>query len=321
MVRMAVRGLFARKLRSALTGFAVVIGVAFVAGHVHLHGHDQRVVQGPVRARRRRASTSTSRPGSPSRATSAAGSSRCPTGTLEKVEARRRRRGGRAALRDPGRDLRRASASGSAATARPRSSFSPSEERFDPLTYVDGGPAGEPGQVTLDEATADREGFEVGDSILVGGRAPARRVRDLRHHERRRPALDRHPDAEHAARGGAADRAASRARSPRSSPPPRAARAPRSSRRRSSPRVGGTAEVRTGKEQADESAADINDSLGFIKIGAARVRRHRRARRQLPDLQHVRRHRRAALARVRAAAHARRVAPAGAQLRDRRDAR
>src|SRR5829696_8343532 len=29
---MAVRGLFARKLRSALTGFAVVIGVAFVAG-------------------------------------------------------------------------------------------------------------------------------------------------------------------------------------------------------------------------------------------------------------------------------------------------
>src|ERR671916_2958104 len=32
MVRMAVRGLFARKLRSALTGFAVVIGVAFVAG-------------------------------------------------------------------------------------------------------------------------------------------------------------------------------------------------------------------------------------------------------------------------------------------------
>ena len=32
MLRMALRGLFARKLRSALTGFAVVIGVAFVAG-------------------------------------------------------------------------------------------------------------------------------------------------------------------------------------------------------------------------------------------------------------------------------------------------
>ena len=38
-----------------------------------------------------------------------------------------------------------------------------------------------------------------------------------------------------------------------------------------------------------------------------------RARRRLPDLQHVRGHRRAALARVRAAAHARRLAPAGAR--------
>src|ERR687898_2023980 len=32
MYKLAVRGLFARKLRTALTGFAVVIGVAFVAG-------------------------------------------------------------------------------------------------------------------------------------------------------------------------------------------------------------------------------------------------------------------------------------------------
>ena len=32
MTRMTLRGLFARKLRTALTAFAVVIGVAFVAG-------------------------------------------------------------------------------------------------------------------------------------------------------------------------------------------------------------------------------------------------------------------------------------------------
>ena len=32
MLRLAVRGLFARKLRTLLTGFAVVIGVAFVTG-------------------------------------------------------------------------------------------------------------------------------------------------------------------------------------------------------------------------------------------------------------------------------------------------
>ena len=32
MQRIALRGLWARKLRTALTGFAVVLGVAFVAG-------------------------------------------------------------------------------------------------------------------------------------------------------------------------------------------------------------------------------------------------------------------------------------------------
>src|SRR5919112_3069427 len=32
MLRMSLRGLFARKLRTALTAFAVVIGVAFVSG-------------------------------------------------------------------------------------------------------------------------------------------------------------------------------------------------------------------------------------------------------------------------------------------------
>jgi putative ABC transport system permease protein len=33
-----------------------------------------------------------------------------------------------------------------------------------------------------------------------------------------------------------------------------------------SERVGGTGVVRTGKEQAEESASNISDSLGFLKI-------------------------------------------------------
>ena len=32
MIKLAFKGLWARKLRTALTGFAVVLGVAFVAG-------------------------------------------------------------------------------------------------------------------------------------------------------------------------------------------------------------------------------------------------------------------------------------------------
>ena len=51
---------------------------------------------------------------------------------------------------------------------------------------------------------------------------------------------------------------------------------------------------------------------------AARVRRHRAVRRRVPDLQHLLDHRRPADARVRAAAHARRLAPPGAARGPRR---
>src|SRR5918999_1295843 len=103
MIRMAVRGLFARKLRSALTGFAVVIGVAFVAGTFIF------------------------------------------TDTIN----------------ESFKDLFERVSKGVDVNVTAKE-------------VVEGGPAREPGEVALDEATADREGFEVGDSILVGGREPAR---------------------------------------------------------------------------------------------------------------------------------------------------
>src|SRR5918999_1547481 len=172
MVRMAVRGLLARKLRSALTGFAVVIGVAFVAGTfiftdtinesfkdlfervskgVDVNVTANEIVEGDFGGRIQP----------------------LPDGTLEKVEAAPGVEAAEArfevqvAIFDEQRERIRGN-------GPPSIAFSSSEERFDPLTYVDGGPAREPGQVALDEATADREGFEVGDTILVGGREPAR---------------------------------------------------------------------------------------------------------------------------------------------------
>src|SRR5919107_50567 len=140
MVRMALRGLLARKLRSALTGFAVVIGVAFVSGtfiftdtiNASFTDLFERVSKGVdvnVTAKQ------------PVEGDFGGRILPLPEGTLEKVEAA------------PGVEA--------------------AEPRFDPLTYVDGGPAEQPGQVTLDEATADREGFQVGDRILIGGREPA----------------------------------------------------------------------------------------------------------------------------------------------------
>ena len=321
MVRMALRGLFARKLRTRADG---------------LRRRDRRRVRrrarssSPTRSTRRsptcssacrRASTSTSRPSSPSRATSAAASSRCPHGHAREGRGGARRRGGRGALRDQSSRSSTRSASGSAATARRRSCSPPTRSASTRSPTSRAARPSEPGQVTLDEATADREGFEVGDEILVGGREPAHELRDLRHHE---ASATRSSIGIQSLNMPLAEvqriAAASPARSPRSSPRPRAARARSSSRPRSARRSAATAR-RAHRQGAGGGVRLRHHRLARLpQDRAARVRRRRGARRRLPDLQHVRGHGRAALARVRAAAHARRVAPPGAQLGRRRDA-
>ena len=61
-----------------------------------------------------------------------------------------------------------------AATARPSLGFSvsvPYDDRFDPLTYVEGGPPMSADEVVIDKASAEDEGFEVGDTVTIAGRA------------------------------------------------------------------------------------------------------------------------------------------------------
>jgi len=47
-------------------------------------------------------------------------------------------------------------------------------ERFDPLTYVEGGKPTTDDQIAIDKGTADEFGFKVGDKVTVAGRAPAK---------------------------------------------------------------------------------------------------------------------------------------------------
>ena len=317
MVRMAIRGLFARKLRTALTGFAVVIGVAFVSGtfiftdtiNASFTDLFERVAKGVdanVTAKQ------------PVEGDFGGRIQPLPPGTLEKVEAadgveaaeprfetvvsifndKRERIGG---------------------NGPPSIVFSSNEERFDPLTYIDGGPAEQPGQVTLDEATADREGYEVGDKLLIGGRAPVKSYeisgitnvgdqKSIGIQSMNMPLSEVQRIAAGAGRGH---------------------RGRGSRRGRHEPRGAQGFDRRLARRlrrRADGQGAGGGVRLRHHRLARlpqdrpAGLRRRRRARRRLPDLQHVRRDRRAALARVRAAAHARRVAPPGAQLSDRRDA-
>jgi putative ABC transport system permease protein len=261
---MALRGLLARKLRSALTGFAVVIGVAFVAGtfiftdtiNASFTDLFERVSKGVdvnVTANQ------------PVEGDFGGRIQPLPPDTLAKVEA------------VPGVDAaeqrfetvvsifndKRERLGGN---GPPSIVYSSNEERFDPLTYVDGGPAKQPGQVTLDQATADREGFEVGDSILIAGREPARsyeisgitKVGDQKSIGIQSLSM---PLAE----------VQKLAQEPRSISEVVAAAdggtSPEQLKARIKRALGGSAVVRTGKEQAEKSASDITDSLGFLKIG------------------------------------------------------
>src|SRR5204863_7693465 len=47
-------------------------------------------------------------------------------------------------------------------------------ERFDPLTYTEGGKPTADDQIAIDKGTADKYGWKAGDKVTVAGRAPAR---------------------------------------------------------------------------------------------------------------------------------------------------
>src|SRR5215216_1188692 len=263
MNRMALRGLFARKLRTALTGFAVVIGVAFVAGtfiftdtiNASFDDLFERVSKGvdvDVTAKQ------------PVEGDFGGRIQPLPDGTFEKVEsapgveAAEARFETEVTLFDKDGD----SVGGN---GPPTVIFSTNEERFDPLTYVDGDPADDVGEVTLDKATADRYDFHVGDKLKIAGRAPAKEydivgISKLGDQESLGIKSMSMPLAEVqriAARPGQITEVAAAAENGTS---------PEELKASISRALGGTAEVRTGKEQAEKSAADISESLGFLTV-------------------------------------------------------
>jgi putative ABC transport system permease protein len=263
MNRMALRGLFARKLRTALTGFAVVIGVAFVAGtfiftdtiNASFDDLFERVSKGvdvDVTARQ------------PVEGDFGGRIQPLPDGTFEKVESA------------PGVEAAEArfqtevtifdkSGDSIGGNGPPSIVFSTNEERFDPVTYVDGHRADRVGEVTVDKATADRNDFHVGDKLRIAGRAPVKdydivgitKLGNQNSLGIRSMSMPLSEVQRIAARPGQITEVAAAAESGTS---------PEQLKASISRALDGAAEVRTGKEQADKSAADITDSLGFLTI-------------------------------------------------------
>ena len=171
MLKVALKGLLARKLRTALTGFAVVIGVAFVAGTFVFTD----TIDASFKDLFERASKGTDVSVQSELAVEEEFAQPPPmeASTLERVQSVD---GVEEAAGFVSGDVSLLDREGDPIVSGgpPTILVTSGPERFDPLTYVEGEPADDVGEVTLDKATADRNDFHVGDKLKVAGRAPAK---------------------------------------------------------------------------------------------------------------------------------------------------
>ena len=175
MTKLALKGLLTRKLRSVLTGFAVVIGVAFVVGTLvftdtidasfkNLFERTQQGVDVAVEARQAVKSDFSVPP-------------TMPADTLEKVKA------------TPGVEVAEGGVSSDGTIldkqGEPIVSQGPptlllsenTEKQFQSLDYESGGPPQTDDEVALDRGTSNKYGFKVGDTVTVSGDAPAKQFK------------------------------------------------------------------------------------------------------------------------------------------------
>src|SRR5206468_7378223 len=171
MIAVALRGLAGRKLRSALTALAIVLGVAMVSGTFVLTDTIKKGFDSISAASYKHTDVTIS---GKSAFASDAGDSSSPgfpasllakVRTLPDVAAASGSVEGEAKLIDRnGKTIRGAPNAISVEPGR--------DQRFNPLTLVRGAWPSGPREIAIDESTANAKGFAVGDTIAVSSRQP-----------------------------------------------------------------------------------------------------------------------------------------------------
>ncbi|MFI5122971.1 MAG: ABC transporter permease [Vicinamibacteria bacterium] len=171
MAAIAFRNLSERKLRTVLTALAIVLGVMMVAGTYVLTDTIDRSfdriftqsnegVDAVVSSKQAIDTFDDSAPA-------------FPESVLKRVRAVDGVEYAEGSIADQQLAIIGADGKPRGGNGAPSLGFSvsvPYSDRFDPLTYVDGGPPHENGQVVIDKASADDEGFQVGDRVTLAGR-------------------------------------------------------------------------------------------------------------------------------------------------------
>ncbi|WP_028061093.1 ABC transporter permease [Candidatus Solirubrobacter pratensis] len=260
MGKVALRGLLTRKLRSVLTGFAVVVGVAFVVGTLvftdtidasfkNLFERVQKGVDVSVEAQQPVKADFESPP-------------TMPASALEKVKA------------TPGVDVAEGGVSADGTLlddkGKPIKSNGPptlivsvsTVKRFQALDYKSGGAPQSADEVAIDRGTSKKYGFQVGDTVTVqGGDAPAKRYRvagvatlgDRDSLGGSRLVAMTLPEAQRVTGHDGYDSISVSTGD---------ANGVKAALRRD---LGRAYNVRTGKEAAEQQAQDLSDALGFLR--------------------------------------------------------
>jgi putative ABC transport system permease protein len=261
VVKLALKGLLTRKLRSVLTGFAVVIGVAFVVGTLvftdtinasfkDLFERTQKGVDVEVEAHQAVKADFSAAP-------------TMPASALAKIKS------------TPGVKVAEGSVSSNGTLVdkhgKPITSSGPptlivsrsQEKIFQVLDYDSGGPPQTAGEVALDRGTAKKYGFKVGDSATVSADAPAKTykvsgIASLDGKDNLAGAKLVVMTLPEAQRTTGHDGFDSISVSTGGNDPDKVKAQIKSE-------LGSDFNVRTGKEAAEQQAQDLSDALGFIR--------------------------------------------------------
>src|SRR4051812_29454356 len=263
MTKLALKGLLTRKLRSVLTGFAVVIGVAFVVGTLvftdtinesfkNLFERTQKGVDVELESRQAVKADFSQAP-------------TMPSSVLDKVKATPGVKVAEGSVSSNGLLLDK-QAKAIVSNGPPTLIVSKSDEKlFQVLDFESGGEPQNDGEVAIDRGTAKKYGFKVGDTVTVSSDQPAKqykvsgiasldgkdnpagaRLVVMTLPEAQRVTGHDGYDSISVSTGGAD---------------------PNTVKAALQQQLGHSILVRTGKEAAEQQAQDLSDALGFLRTG------------------------------------------------------
>jgi len=171
MSKVAIRNLWERKLRTVLTSLAIVLGVMMVSGTYILTDTIDRSFDEIFTESNEGIDAVVS-----SREAVETDDGSLPPFSADILRDVRRTDGVEEAaggIGDTQVSIIGADGEPRGGNGAPSLGFSTGPERFDPLTYAEGGPPERADEVVIDKASADAEGFELGDAVEIAGKEAA----------------------------------------------------------------------------------------------------------------------------------------------------